>query len=173
MGKFWSQALSTMEATSILLVAFHGGWRAGCSGGSGCTVAGMEIYASMVRTDTAASAAAAGQRRGLQQHRGGNGFCVRVGVWVLPNESQAIMVCRNVQSVFSPPSRRSFFATSVAAQVAGRAEPESKRALVLYGERLELPALHAVDLGLREAFAARGGVEVFTENFDWRMSTIR
>ena len=52
------------------------------------------------------------------------------------------------------------------AQAIRSGEPEPKRVLVLYGERLELPALHAVDLGLREAFASRGGVEVFTENFD-------
>jgi Flp pilus assembly protein TadD len=45
------------------------------------------------------------------------------------------------------------FAT--AAQVAARAEPESKRVLLLYGGRLEFPAIRAVDAGLREALAAR------------------
>jgi hypothetical protein len=59
------------------------------------------------------------------------------------------------------------FATSVAAQVAVRAEPESKRVLLLYGGRYEFPAIRAVDTGLREAFAARGGVEVFAEYFDF------
>jgi ABC-type uncharacterized transport system substrate-binding protein len=59
------------------------------------------------------------------------------------------------------------FATSVAAQVAARAEPESKRVLLLYGGRSEFPAIRAVDTGLREAFAARGGVEVFAEFFDF------
>ncbi|HEY5893615.1 MAG TPA: hypothetical protein VIT91_10330, partial [Chthoniobacterales bacterium] len=51
--------------------------------------------------------------------------------------------------------------------VAARAEPESKRVLLLYAERHELPAIRAVDAGLREAFAARGGVEVFAEYFDF------
>ncbi len=58
-------------------------------------------------------------------------------------------------------------ATSVAAQVAARAEPEPKRVLLLYGGRSEFPAIQAVDAGLREAFAARGGVEVFAEFFDF------
>lgn len=51
--------------------------------------------------------------------------------------------------------------------VSARAEPESKRVLLLYAERHELPAIRAVDAGLREAFAARGGVEVFAEYFDF------
>lgn len=51
--------------------------------------------------------------------------------------------------------------------VAARAEPESKRVLLLYAERHELPAIRAVDAGLREALAARGGVEVFAEYFDF------
>jgi PAS domain S-box-containing protein len=48
------------------------------------------------------------------------------------------------------------FATSAAAQV-----------LLLYTERSELPAIHAIDVGVREALAARGGVEVFAEHFDF------
>src|SRR4051812_49279752 len=56
---------------------------------------------------------------------------------------------------------------SAAAQVATRPEPESKRVLLLYGGRSEFPAIRAVDTGLREAFATRGGVEVFAEYFDF------
>jgi len=53
------------------------------------------------------------------------------------------------------------------ASVAGRAEAESKRVLLLYAERAELPAIRAIDVGLREALVERGGVEVFAEYFDF------
>jgi signal transduction histidine kinase/ABC-type uncharacterized transport system substrate-binding protein len=59
------------------------------------------------------------------------------------------------------------FATCVATQAAARTKPESKSVLLLYAERDELPAIHAIDVGLREALAARGGVEVFAEHFDF------
>lgn len=56
---------------------------------------------------------------------------------------------------------------SARAQGAGRAEAESKRVLLLYAERAETPAIRAIDTGLREAFVARGAVEVFAEYFDF------
>jgi PAS domain S-box-containing protein len=46
-------------------------------------------------------------------------------------------------------------------------EPQPKRVLLLYAERSELPAIRAIDSGIREALAARGGVEVFAEYFDF------
>ncbi len=45
--------------------------------------------------------------------------------------------------------------------------PASKRVLLLYSERQELPAIRAIDAGLREAFAVRGGVEIFAEYCDF------
>ena len=44
--------------------------------------------------------------------------------------------------------------------MAGRAELASKCVLLLYAERAETQAIRAIDAGLREALAARGGVEV-------------
>ncbi len=62
-----------------------------------------------------------------------------------------------------------FFGLCVVAPLAYGAEPIAtpKRVLLLYAERAETPAIRAIDTGLREAFAARGGVEVFAEYFDF------
>lgn len=53
------------------------------------------------------------------------------------------------------------------AQAFKRAEREAGLVLLLYAERAEAPAIRAIDAGLREALAARGGVEVFAEYFDF------
>lgn len=54
-----------------------------------------------------------------------------------------------------------------AAGVGDREGPVHKRVLILYAERSELPAIRAIDGGLRDSFAARGGVEIFTEYLDF------
>jgi hypothetical protein len=56
---------------------------------------------------------------------------------------------------------------SAKAQLPELAKAPQKRVLLLYAERVETPAIRAIDLKLREAFAARGGVEVFAEYFDF------
>ena len=48
-----------------------------------------------------------------------------------------------------------------------RQPPATKRLLMLYSERNELPAIRAIDSGLREALSARGGVELFAEYLDF------
>ncbi len=51
--------------------------------------------------------------------------------------------------------------------VASTPQPESKRVLLLYTERHALPAIRAIDAGITEAIAERGGVEIFTEYLDF------
>ena len=48
-----------------------------------------------------------------------------------------------------------------------RQPPAAKRLLMLYSERNELPAIRAIDSGLREALSTRGGVELFAEYLDF------